>query len=264
MSWILVAVLAAAGFAAFSPDTDEAAVADPAPIEAADAIESQLVMPAVSARTAAFVMAESLEFKGTFAVRPDPPQALAVLGPDGASTTTTTSTTTTSTTTTTTTTAPVETAAVAASPQTTSAPKTTTTTKAPTTTTTAAPAATTTTAPPADTTTTTAAPAPAGTGVERWRPLVEQYFRAELVNEALFVIKCESGGNPSAVNSRSGAAGLFQFMPSTWGNASRGAGFAGVSALNGEANIAAASWLVEDSIRVNHPRGPWGHWSCRP
>jgi hypothetical protein len=30
------------------------------------------------------------------------------------------------------------------------------------------------------------------------------------------IIQHESGGNPQAVNPRSGAAGLFQFMPSTW------------------------------------------------
>ena len=30
------------------------------------------------------------------------------------------------------------------------------------------------------------------------------------------VIQRESGGNPSAVNSSSGAGGLYQFLPSTW------------------------------------------------
>jgi hypothetical protein len=49
------------------------------------------------------------------------------------------------------------------------------------------------------------------TDVERWRGLVSSYFaQADL---ALCVIKYESGGNPYARNSSSGAAGLFQIMP---------------------------------------------------
>ncbi len=265
LSWVLVAVLAAAGFAAFSPQSGDAEPSTPAADEsrqaavapAAPAAERQVVLPAVSGRTAAFVLAEAMEFKGQLEPRPDPPAVLAVLGPDGSSTTTSTSTTTTSTTTTSTTT--TTTTAPPRSTTTTAPPRATTTTAAPETTTTSE-------APPADTTPTTEAPAPAppGQGVERWRPLVEQYFRAEFVEEALWVMNCESGGNPDARNSRTGAAGLFQFMPRTWATASAGAGFGGASPYDGEANIASASWLVEDSIRIGHSRGRWGHWSCRP
>lgn len=49
-----------------------------------------------------------------------------------------------------------------------------------------------------------------GGDVERWRPLVAQYFSD--VNTALAVMKCESGGNPNAFN-KSGASGLMQVMP---------------------------------------------------
>lgn len=103
-----------------------------------------------------------------------------------------------------------------------------------------------------------------GSGVTRWRPLVEKYFPPELVDQALSVMQCESGGNPDATNRYSGAAGLFQFLKGTWAVASVRAGFAGYSRYDPEANIAAAAWLVDYSIRTNHPRGAWGHWSCQP
>lgn len=103
-----------------------------------------------------------------------------------------------------------------------------------------------------------------GRGVERWRPLVEKYFPASLVGQALAVMQCESGGNPDAVNRYSGASGLFQFLKGTWAVASTRAGFGGYSRFDPEANIAAAAWLVDYSIRTNHPRGAWGHWSCQP
>lgn len=103
-----------------------------------------------------------------------------------------------------------------------------------------------------------------GKGVERWRPLVEQYFPPDLVEQALAVMYCESGGNPDAVNPHSSASGLFQFLKGTWAIASVRAGFGGYSRFDPEANIASAAWLVDYSIRTNHPRGPWGHWTCRP
>ena len=51
-----------------------------------------------------------------------------------------------------------------------------------------------------------------GAEVERWRPLVEKYFPAELVDKALFVINGESGGNPSAVGDGGAARSLFQIQ----------------------------------------------------
>ena len=141
--------------------------------------------------------------------------------------------------------------------------RTATTTTAPPTTTTTAPPTTTTTAAP--TTTTTAAPAAGGDSeVEDWRPLVEQYFPPDRVEEALRVMWCESRGNPTVVNDVSGAAGLFQFVPNTWGWASAEAGWAGASVFDPEANIASAAWLVQVSIDTNHAGGAWGHWSCQP
>jgi hypothetical protein len=101
-------------------------------------------------------------------------------------------------------------------------------------------------------------------GVEPWRPLVEHYFPGDRVEEALRVMRCESSGNPDAVHPESDASGLFQFLAGTWTFASIRAGFPGASRFDAEANVAAASWLVEYSIRTAHPRGAWGHWVCQP
>jgi len=50
--------------------------------------------------------------------------------------------------------------------------------------------------------------------VERWRPLVAKYFPANQVNNALAVMKGESGGNPNSINdnprTRDYSVGLFQ------------------------------------------------------
>jgi hypothetical protein len=98
--------------------------------------------------------------------------------------------------------------------------------------------------------------------VERWRPLVEQYFAPDRVDEAMSIIDCESNGDPTARNPRSSAAGLFQFLDRTWSHSSEQAGFQGVSPLSPEANIAAAAWLVEYSLGAGD--SPWAHWTCQP
>lgn len=138
-----------------------------------------------------------------------------------------------------------------------------------TTTTTTVASSPTTTAPP-DPTTTVASPSttsPGGGGpwdhppqVEQWRSLVGQFFPSNRVEEALRIIDCESNGDTDAVNPYSGAAGLFQFLPSTWASASPQAGYGGSSALDPEANIATAAWLA------NHYQGLgydyWHAWNC--
>lgn len=101
-------------------------------------------------------------------------------------------------------------------------------------------------------------------GVEGWRALVERHFPPELVQQALEVMHCESRGNPDATHPRSGAAGLFQFLESTWAWASVSAGFGGASRYDPEANVGSAAWLVGHSIRIGDPRGPWAHWECQP
>lgn len=120
---------------------------------------------------------------------------------------------------------------------------------------------------PPPTTTTTSITTPPGVdggprNVEEWRPLVEQYFPADRVDDALTVMRCESKGDPLAYNSRSGASGLFQFISGTWNWASQSAGWAGASPFDPEANVASAAWLVQWS--VNQGIHPWAHWTCRP
>jgi peptidoglycan hydrolase CwlO-like protein len=126
---------------------------------------------------------------------------------------------------------------------------------------------TTTTRPPSSGGTTTTTPGGGGTRVfrptvERWRSLVADYFPANMVNDALAVIDCESRGSPDAYNPYSGASGLFQFIPGTWAVASVKAGFSGASAFEPVPNVASAWWLV--SYYESRGKPSWAAWSCQP
>lgn len=68
---------------------------------------------------------------------------------------------------------------------------------------------------------------------------------------AINVAYCESRYHPNSVNSDSGAAGLFQFMPSTWA----GSPWAKQSPFDPVANAQAAAWLYSTY-------GP-GRWTCQ-
>lgn len=237
-----MSLLALVGFAAFS--ATGARAAPPADI------------PDVSARVAGAILGVDLgpdPDEVTFAAPREEPSA----EPQATTRTTTVSSTTAA--------PPATTAAAKApAPATTSAPPAPPTTTAPTTST--APAPTTTAAP---TTTTTASPYPSGVtygirDVEEWRPLVEQHFPPEQVEDALSVMECESQGNPLAQHPGTLATGLFQFIPNTWDWASGRAGWGGHSPFEPEANVASAAWLVAATITVDHPQGPWAHWSCQP
>lgn len=56
------------------------------------------------------------------------------------------------------------------------------------------------------------------------------------------IIARESHGNPNAVNPRSGASGLGQFLPSTWRTTPQGR--AGLSVFDPVANRAAVNWML--------------------
>jgi peptidoglycan hydrolase CwlO-like protein len=103
-----------------------------------------------------------------------------------------------------------------------------------------------------------------GQGTERWRSIVEHYFPAERVEQALEVMWCESRGNPKATHPLSDAAGLFQFMEGTWEWVAPQAGYGGASRYDPEANIAGAAWLLNWSIEKGHRLGAWGRWTCQP
>jgi len=95
-----------------------------------------------------------------------------------------------------------------------------------------------------------------GAQVERWRPLVVIYFDATDVTTAMCLIAAESGGNPNAKNPRSSAAGLFQFLRSTWNSVPvsvSGGSYESGRVYEPEPNIAAAAWLER--------RSGWTQWT---
>lgn len=71
------------------------------------------------------------------------------------------------------------------------------------------------------------------------------------VDWALRVAHCESTDKPNASNRSSGAAGLFQFLPSTWARSP----YASVSPFDPDAKARAAARLY----RLSDP----GNWECR-
>ena len=101
-----------------------------------------------------------------------------------------------------------------------------------------------------------------GSDVEQWRDLVAAHFPASQVDLALCVMSGESGGNPNADNPRSSAAGLFQFLQSTWdgmvpSSVTEGSYASGQVYLP-EANVRAAAWLA-----ANVGWSQWNaYWGC--
>jgi Transglycosylase SLT domain len=61
---------------------------------------------------------------------------------------------------------------------------------------------------------------------------------------ALCVAEAESGFDALAVNPSTGAAGVFQFLPSTWESLSELAGWSSASMFDARANVAVAAWTV--------------------
>ena len=92
-------------------------------------------------------------------------------------------------------------------------------------------------------------PVPSGGSIEA---MIDSVFVAYGPG-AINVARCESGLNPNAYNP-SGAAGLFQIMPSTWAGTSE----AGQSPFNAAANIAAAHEIF---VRDGYS---WREWTCQP
>jgi peptidoglycan hydrolase CwlO-like protein len=96
-------------------------------------------------------------------------------------------------------------------------------------------------------------PPPAGSSTVR--ELIVRDFTplgAVRVTQALCVGAHESGYNPRAVNSSSGAAGVFQFMPQTWPPMSHAAGYGSSSVFDAVANVAVAAWAV-----AHYGWSPW-------
>ena len=74
-------------------------------------------------------------------------------------------------------------------------------------------------------------------------------------SQMLRVAYCESHYNPYAVNASSGAAGLFQFLPSTWAYQSPRAGYGGASPFDPVANANTAAMMFA--------RGQASQWVCK-
>jgi len=84
--------------------------------------------------------------------------------------------------------------------------------------------------------------------VEQWRPLVAQHFASNKVETAMCLIHYETGGtgNPDSKNTRSTAAGLFQFLRGTWDGIPRsvtGGSYDSGQVYQPEANVRSAAWL---------------------
>ena len=94
--------------------------------------------------------------------------------------------------------------------------------------------------------------------VEQWRPLVASYFAPEKVETAMCILARETGftGDPNSKNTRSSAAGLFQFLRSTWNKVPlsvTGGSYDSGMVYDPIANVRAAAWLQNHS--------GWGQWT---
>lgn len=142
----------------------------------------------------------------------------------------------------------------------------TTTTRAPATTTTSGGGATTTTAPSPQYSPLWPPDSPGRRNVEQWRDEVAAYWPADRVDCALGLILRESHGDPSAYNSSSAVAGLFQHRVPYWAGRAAGAGFVDSNGLvaspfHGEANIAAAAYLANYYDSRSFWAVPWGFYA---
>jgi hypothetical protein len=107
-----------------------------------------------------------------------------------------------------------------------------------------------------------------GGTVEEWRPLVAGHFSADKVETAMCLIHYETGGtgDPNIKNRQgSSAAGLFQFLKSTWDNvvprSVTGGSYSSGQVYQPEANVRAAAWL--QGAAGWGQWSPWGRGLCR-
>lgn len=114
---------------------------------------------------------------------------------------------------------------------------------------------TTTTLPPVPATTTTTESPGGGMSENETRGIIAVFFAPEDVDLAMKVAYCESQWNPLVTNRSSGAAGLFQHLPRFWSERAAAAGWAGADVYNAHANTAVSAWLVYEG-------GGWIHWAA--
>lgn len=97
-------------------------------------------------------------------------------------------------------------------------------------------------------------PAPAPADIESVIRSAAAVWGAD-ANQLLRVAWCESRYNPLAYNARSGASGLFQFMPATWAANSARAGYGGASVFDPVASANTAAFMF-------HSGQAW-QWACK-
>jgi Transglycosylase SLT domain len=98
---------------------------------------------------------------------------------------------------------------------------------------------------------TTALPDPISPSPPARRAVVSKLIRdsfaslgSRATQVALCVAQAESGSDPLIVNPVTGAAGVFQFLPSTWESLSELAGWGTASVFDARANVGVAAWTV--------------------
>lgn len=114
---------------------------------------------------------------------------------------------------------------------------------------------TTTTLAPVPVTTTTTEPQGGGMSETETRGIIALFFAPDDVDLAMKVAFCESRWDPLVTNRSSGAAGLFQHIPRFWSERAATAGWAGANIYDAHANTAVSAWLVYEG-------GGWIHWAA--
>lgn len=73
------------------------------------------------------------------------------------------------------------------------------------------------------------------------------------------VVQRESRGNPTAINPSSGAAGLFQFLTSTWINTVNHAGRPDLAGIRAHQASVADQWAMARHLLAWQGRSPWAY-----
>ncbi|MBI2706032.1 MAG: transglycosylase family protein [Actinobacteria bacterium] len=102
--------------------------------------------------------------------------------------------------------------------------------------------------------------APSGPGVP---PIPPYTMSAAEQDFFACVVFRESSGNPSAINDSSGAAGLFQFLQSTWDATARHVGRGDLVGVNPALAPVDLQWWMAHMLFLWQGPSPWASDGCR-